>query len=148
MSLVMAVCNLCERRALHSVPSMLHTKQTKEMDLNGSNLNITGVFCKDFRGQSFQHPKLVTEYFFSFILTEDTSPGSWVGLYCKRFFCHCFCNLFLGMLDMNLHCEKCNSSMQMLIKHFNNILLAKVTSIILVVSALVLKAKVKYVAES
>lgn len=38
--------------------------------------------------------------------------------------------------------------MQMLIKHFNNILLVKVTLIILVVSALVLKVKVKYVAES
>lgn len=52
------------------------------------------------------------------------------------------------MLDMNLHREKFSSSMQVLIKHFNNILLAKVTLIILGVSALVLKGKVKYIAAS
>lgn len=54
MSLVMAVCNLCERRALHSALSMLHTKQTnKKRDLNYSDLNITGVFCKEFGGWIF-----------------------------------------------------------------------------------------------
>lgn len=42
------VCNLCERRALHSVSSMLHTKQQEKWDLNGSNLNITGIICKEF----------------------------------------------------------------------------------------------------
>lgn len=68
--------------------------------------------------------------------------------YCKIFFCCCFCYHFFGMLDMNLHREKFSSSMQVLIKHFNNILLAKVTLIILGVSALVLKGKVKYIAAS
>lgn len=55
---------------------------------------------------------------------------------------------FFGMLGMNLHSEKFGNSIQILIKHFNNILLVKVTLIILVVSALVLKGKVKYVAAS